>query len=339
MKVKLEDVAREAGVSIATVSRVLNNHPVSEKARLGVEEAIALLDYRPNLTARGLIKGQSFRIGVVVSNMENPYFSSIMNSMELRLRDEGYLCNFASSTTRGEEEIDILRRFLDSGVDGLIIVDVGMKGENSGLYTDLNKQIPVVLINGNPERTDTNLIMVDQEKGMVQVMDYLFKLNHRNIAFVRGAVGGLAFNCKELVYRRMMEERGFPVREDRILRIDDTDHFTAIEETSRAIHNLLEEPDAPTAVFSSNELMALGVMRAAGKMGLRIPQDLSLIAQDNTFLSQITEPAITTVDMNPSRLGVEASEMMLQLLGSSNPSPRRLIFYPDLIIRDSCCEI
>lgn len=339
MKVKLEDVAREAGVSIATVSRVLNNHPVSEKARLGVEEAIARLDYRPNLTARGLIKGQSFRIGVVVSNMENPYFSSIMNSMELRLRDEGYLCNFASSTIRGEEEMDILRRFLDSGVDGLIIVDVGMKVENSGLYADLNRQIPVVLINGNPDRTDTNLIMVDQEKGMAQVMDYLFQLNHRKIAFIRGAAGGLAFDSKEQVYRRMLAEKGCPVREDRILRIDDTDHITAIEETARLTHDLLGAPDAPTAVFTSNELMALGVMRAAGNRGLRIPRDLSLIAQDNTFLSQITEPAITTVDMNTSRLGVEASEMLLQLLNSKNPSPRRLIFYPELIIRDSCSEI
>ena len=183
LKIKLEDVAKKAGVSIATVSRVLNNHPVSEKARRIVEETIAELDYRPNLTARGLIKGQSFRIGVIVSNMENPYYSSIMSSMEFRLREEDYLCNFASSNIRGDEEINILRRFLDSGVDGMIIVDVGTKGENSGLYADLNKQIPVVLINGNPDRMDTNLIMVDQEKGMDQVMNYLFSLNHKKYWF------------------------------------------------------------------------------------------------------------------------------------------------------------
>lgn len=339
MKVKLEDVAREAGVSIATVSRVLNNHPVSDKARIKVEETIARLDYRPNLTARGLSQGKSFRIGVVVSNMENPYFSSIMNSMELRFRKEGYLCNFASSSLRGEEEIDILRRFLDSGVDGLIIVDVGKKGENSGLYADLNRQTPVVLINGNPDRTDTNLIMVDQEKGMEHVMDYLLGLNHRNICFVRGAVSGLAFDCKEKVYRAKMAERGYPVEEKMILRLEDTDHFNTIDLTCDLFTDILGLEGRPSAVFTSNELMALGVIKAVRQMGMTIPEDLSLVAQDNTILSRISEPAMTTIDMNPGRLGTEASEMMLQLLNSSSPSPRRLIFYPELIIRNSCREL
>jgi LacI family transcriptional regulator, galactose operon repressor len=340
LKVKLEDVAREAEVSIATVSRVLNNHPVSEKARLAVEEAIAHLDYRPNLMARGLIKGQSYRIGVIVSNMENPYFSSIMNSMEIRLREEGYLCNFASSYySPKEDELDIVKRFMDSGVDGLIIVDVGEREENSGLYSDLNKQLPVVLINGKPDRTDTNLIMVDQEKGMIEVMNYLFSLNHTDIALIRGSANSMSFNCKETILRSKMKEQGIPVKENRIIHIKDTDHFDAIDETCNNVISILDTPDKPTAVFASNELMALGVIKACKKLGVSIPEDLSLVAHDNTILSQISEPAMTTVDMNTSRLGIESAEMMLQLLNSKNPSPRRLIFYPELIIRESCSEI
>lgn len=335
MKIKLEDVAKKAGVSIATVSRVLNNHPVSEKARKIVEETIAELDYRPNLTARGLIKGQSYRIGVVVSNMENPYYSCIMSSMELRLREAGYLCNFASSSLRGEEEIDILKRFLDSGVDGLIIVDVGTKGENSGLYADLNKQIPVVLINGNPDRMDSNLILVDQEKGMEQVMDYLFELNHTNISFIRGASNGFAFVCKEQVYRKKIENKGLTINENMIVKIEDTDHFDCIDFTCNQALKLLKMPNRPTAIFASNELIALGVMKAAKELGLSIPKDLSLIAHDNTVFSLISHPQMTTVDMNPSRLGIESSEMILQLLNSKQRSPRRLILYPELIIRDS----
>lgn len=335
MKVKLEDVAQKAGVSIATVSRVLNNHPVSEKARVIVEKTIAELDYRPNLTARGLIKGQSFRVGVIISNMENPYFSSIMNSMEIRLRDEGYLCNFASSAHRGEEEINILRRFIDSGVDGLIIVDVGTKGENSGLYAELNKRLPVVIINGNPERMDSNLIIVDQEKGMEHAMEYLFNLNHKKICFIRGVANVYSFVCKENVYLKKMKEKKYHVNKDMIINIHDTDHFDSIDDTCLAIKKLLKSKDRPTAVFASNELMALGVMKAAKELGISIPEDLSLVAHDNTVLSQISTPQMTTVDMNPSRLGIEASEMMLQLLNSKQRSPRRLTLYPELIIRES----
>jgi len=335
LKVKLEDVAKKAGVSIATVSRVLNNHPVSAKARKIVEETIADLDYRPNLTARGLIKGQSYRIGVIVSNMENPYYSSIMSSMEFRLRDDGYLCNFASSSSRGDEETDIIRRFLDSGVDGLIIVDVGTKGEHSGLYADINKQIPVVLINGNPDRLDSNLIMVDQEKGMEQVMNYLFSLNHKKIGFIRGGKNGFAFVCKEQVYRKKLKDYGIEIDESLIVNIDDSDHFDCIDFTAEKVKKILDREDRPTAVFASNELMALGAVKAAKELGLDIPGDISVVAHDNTVFSEISHPKMTTVDMTPSRLGVEASEMMIQLLNSKTRTPRRLILYPELLIRES----
>lgn len=335
MKVKLEDVAREAGVSIATVSRVLNNHPVSEKARTGVEEAIAKLDYRPNLMARGLIKGQSFRIGVIIPNMENPYFSSIMNSMELRLREEGYLCNFASSSFEDDEQ-DIVRRFLDSGVDGLINVDVGLKGDNNSLYANLNREIPVVLINGNPDRTDTNLIIMDQNKGLESAMDYFYKLNHRTIGFVRGATSSLSFEGKEQVYRRKMKEFRLEINENHIYKMPDSDHFEAVDLTCDFFKDAFKKADRPTAVFCSNEIMALGIVKAAGELNIRIPGDLSIIAQDNTILSRISNPRLTTIDMAVSRLGIESAEMMLQLLNSRNPSPRRLIFYPELIERESC---
>jgi len=336
VKAKLGDVAKEAGVSIATVSRVLNAHPVSPEARKRVEEAIANLGYRPNLTARGLIQGKSFRIGVILSNMENPYFSLIMNSMELRLRSEGYLCNFASSSVRKDEEVEIIQRFLDSGIDGLIVVDVDLKKESSGLYADLNRQIPVVLINGNPSRTDTNCIMVDQELGMWRAMDYLFSFGHREIAFVRGSHLSHSFDVKERVFRARMEERGFPVPECRIITIEGPDNFSGIDEAHNKLQDILKSVNRPTAIFCCNEIMALGALKAAKLCSVKVPDDLSIIAQDNTILSRISDPELTTLDMNPSRLGKESAEMMLQLLSSENPSPRRLVFFPDLIIRDSC---
>jgi len=339
LKVKLEDVAREAGVSIATVSRVLNNHPVKESTRLLVEETIARLDYRPNLTARGLIKGTSNRIGVIVSNMENPYFSSIMNTMEIRMREGGYLCNFSSAIDRGKDERDIIARYLDSGVDGLILVDVSSKEENRGLYADLNRVLPVVLINGNPDRDDTNMVIVDQRKGMETAMDYLLSLNHRRITFIRGLLTSMAFDTKEKIYLRKMKEAGVPEEYISILELADPDHFTAIEKTEESILPLLASANPPTAIFASNELLGMGVVNAARKLNLSIPGDLSIVTHDNTYLSRISRPSLTTISLNPPRLGYEAAEMMLQLLKQENPYPRKLIFNPELIIRESCKAI
>ena len=339
MKLKLDDIAQKAGVSVATVSRVLNNKSTSDKTRSIVEKTIADLHYKPKLSNRVILNDKSFRIGVIVSNMENPYYSSIMSSMEITLREKGYLCNFASSGKRGGEEIDILGRFIDSGVDGLIIVDVGNKEENSGLYSDLNRLIPVVLINGNPDRMDSNLILVDQTQGMNETMDYFFKLNHERIAFIRGSSKYFSFECKEQVYIEKMNEKNYPLEPNSIINIDDTDHFDCIDFTSNRLIDILKSKDRPTAIFACNELMGLGVLKAAREVGLSIPKDLSLIAHDNTVLSQISVPKMTTVDLNPSRLGLEAAEMMLQLLNSKIRRPRRLTFYSELLIRGSTLSI
>ena len=335
-KVKLGEVARAAGVSTATVSRVLNNHPVSGKARRVVEEAVAKLDYRPNLLARGLSKGRSGQVGVVVSTMENPYFSSIMNAMEIRFRRDGIICNFASSSRRGDEEVEILQRFLNSGIDGLVVVDVGPQVENSGFYAELNRHVPLVLIHGNPQRTDSNLIMMDQKHGMHLVMDRLLELGHRKIAMIASTKASFAFTIKESVYRDRLKEAGIEVREDFFIRVDDVDHFDTINLTSQVCALSLGGKDPPTAVFASNELMAIGVLNAARQLRLEVPRDLSVITQDNTMLSHISVPRLTTVDMKTSLLGAEAAQMMCQILESGNRHPRRLVFYPELIVRDSC---
>jgi LacI family transcriptional regulator len=336
LKVKLEDVAREAGVSIATVSRVLNNHPVKEATRILVEETIARLDYRPNLTARGLIKGTSNRIGVIISNMENPYFSSIMNNMEIRLREEGYLCNFSSAVSRSNMEREILAQHLDSGVDGIILVDVTSRNENMGLYADLNQSIPVVLINGNPDRHDVSQVIVDQERGMELAMDYLLSLNHKRIAYLRGPKDSYSFEIKEKVYREKLEAAGVEIDPSLIVMMDDADHFSAIETARDIMIPVLKRSDRPTAVFTANEVTGLGVINAARTLKLDIPADLSVMGHDNTYLSRISSPFMTTVDLFPSRLGFEAAEMMLQLLRQDNPYPRRLMFNPELVIRESC---
>ena len=221
-------------------------------------------------------------------------------------------------------------------MDGLILVDVSSKEENMGLYADLNKSIPVVLINGNPDRDDTNLVMVDQRKGMEIAMDYLFSLNHRQIAFIRGLLNSMAFDIKERVYMKKMMEAGLAPGSTTIIEIEDPDHFTAVEKAEELIISLLDSSNRPSAVFASNELLGLGVIKAARKLKLSIPEDLSLIAHDNTYLSRISQPSMTTINLNPPRLGYEAAEMMLQLLKQGNPYPRKLIFNPELIIRESC---
>ena len=141
------------------------------------------------------------------------------------------------------------------------------------------------------------------------------------------------------MYRNKLEQQGITVNEDYIIRMDNTEHYDCIDFTSNKVKEMLLLPNRPTAIFASNELMALGVIKAAKELNISIPEELSVVGHDNTVFSIISNPQMTTVDMNPERLGLESAEMMLQLLNNSNRSPRRLTLYPQLVIRESAASI
>ena len=211
MGIRIEDVAREAGVSTATVSRVINNHPVREKTKEKVLAAMGKLKWEPNLMARGLNTGRGKTVGVVIPSLTNPYFSEIVESIESCLTGVGYLGILVSTgadrSDRAEREVvETLSR---RRVDGIIVVDGTEENNRNGFFTTLAGKLPLVVINGSPRMDGVDLVMTDQASGMVRVLDYLFGLGHRRIAFFRADREASA-DIKMEAYERWLEGKGLP---------------------------------------------------------------------------------------------------------------------------------
>jgi LacI family transcriptional regulator len=339
MKPKLEDVAKQAGVSLATVSRVLNNHPVREETREKVQLAIAEFNYRPNLAARSLTQKRSQTIGIVASSLVNPYHATLVHEMEGTLRAAGYLSIICSSNDSPETEAAIIHSMLDSQVDGIIVAEATPLNTNNGFYREIDTLIPLILINGNPETSTTSQVMVDQQMGMRSAMEYLFSLGHIRIAMLRGRYSP-SYDIKEQTYRQMMAAREYEIPSAYILNIKEANQISAIAEAEQGIASLLASDDkTPTAIFASNEFLATGAIRAILNAGLRVPQDISILAQDNSYISSITNPTITCINMKMPLIGKASAEMLLQLLESNIHEARRLTFYPELIIRESTAVV
>lgn len=338
MKPKLEDVAKACGVSLATVSRVLNNHAVKPETRKRVEQAIEELNYRPNLAARSLIQHASMTIGIVVSSLVNPYHTLLLDAIEKTLRQAGYLSIISCSEDDPSIEVDIVNSLLASQVDGIIVAEATPLNNNNGFFSDLGRQLPLVLINGNPNHVSSSLVMMDQESGMHTVMARLLELGHERIAFVMGS-DSYSFNVKEQVYKRSLEAQGIAVSEELTVLISNPNHYSAIDRCAQGITTLLKDPDTrPTAVFASNEFLGIGAVKAIESAGLRMPEDVSVVAQDNTYLSQTLYPDLSTIDMNMALLGRSAIDMLKQQIDTKDHTPRKLVFFPTFIERGSVGE-
>ena len=335
MKPKLEDVAKSANVSLATVSRVLNNHPVRKETREKVEKAIADLHYRPNLAARSLTQNKTQTIGIVASSLVNPYHATLVHEMEITLRSAGFLSIICSSEDDPATEIDIINSMLDSQVDGIILAEATPLNANNGFYNELNNTIPLILINGNPDVRNISQVVVDQQLGMKSALEYLFTLGHKKIALLRGRFSP-SFDIKEQTYRHLMANHGFDFPESYIINIREANQLNAIDEAYQNVSTLLKSAtNRPTAIVAANDFLGTGALKAIQDEKLLVPNDISLINQDNTYLSTVFHLGITSIHMKMSLVGSATADMMLQLVNSENRESRKLIFYPDLVIRDS----
>ena len=337
MGIRIEDVAREAGVSTATVSRVINNHPVRERTREKVIAAMGKLKWEPNLMARGLNTGRGRTVGVVVPSLTNPYFSEIVESIETCLTGVGYLGILMStgadrSDAREREVVETLAR---RGVDGIIVVDGTDENNHNGFFSALAGRLPLVVINGSPSLDGVDLVMTDQASGMVKVLDYLYSLGHRRIAFFRADREASA-DIKMEAYLRWLEVKGLPDDPGLIVRFAGVNRSRILVEMEESVYSWISRlEEKPSALFACNELMALGALRGLEKAGFAVPRDISLVGHDNTPYASLVKPALTTVEMKMSELGGAAARRIIDRIEGRGTEPQRILFSPELIIRNS----
>jgi len=341
LAVRIEDVAREAGVSTATVSRVINNQGVREKTRERVISAMEKLKWEPNLAARSLMTGKGRSVGVVIPSLTNPYFSEIVESIETCLTAEGYLGILVSSGSdrSDEREREVTETLIKRQVDGIILVDGTYENNHNGFLVSVARKLPLVVINGVPGLEGVDLVMTDQARGMVKVLDYLYELGHRRIAFFRADREASA-DVKMDAYARWHIEKGLTVDPAMIVRFTEVNRSRILGEMEEAVYRWIGAlAEKPTALFACNELMALGAVRGIEKAGLTVPGDISLVGHDNTPYASLLKPALTTVEMKMGELGRTAARRMIDRLEGRGTEPQRISFSPELIIRQSTAPV
>lgn len=329
----IKDIAKMTGVSIATVSRVINgNYPVSAEAKEKVLKAIDQLDYKPNAVARSLKMEASNTIGILISDIANPFFTHIAKAVEKVVSKDKYNIIICSTEEDAKNEVDYLRMLVEKRVDGIIL---SSSCENDILVREIKKLgIPVVLIDRSIEGIELDFVADDSFHGAYTLVKYLIDLGHRDIAIIDGPHSISTGSDRLKGYLTAHEQAGFKPRKELMYNGSYSQEY-GYETACR----LFKEMRPATAIFAANNLIAKGVIIAANEMQKSFPEDVSLVCfGDSEFVKLITPP-VTCIVQKPVDIGTKAGELILKRISQKAGSREKIIFQPELFIGRSCRKV
>ena len=326
----MRDVAELAGVSLTTVSHVINRTRfVSDDVTGRVLTAMEQLQYRPNELARSLRRGQTNTLGLILPDSANPYFAEIGHAIEATSSELGYnviLCNTHGDETKEEHYVNVLR---NKQVDGILFVAAGDQAQS--IIPTLGEDFPVLLVDRELVGVRTDVISVDNHLGGLLAGRHLLELGHRRIACISGPSRVRPSAERISGYTQALEEAGLSFDPD-LFRMGDFHPNSGYQATL----DLLQLPDPPTAIFTCNDLMAIGVIRAASELGLRVPDDLSLVGFDDIELASYTIPPLTTISQPINQMGaIAAKTLITHIEEDGSPEPTRRLLPVELVVRGS----
>jgi DNA-binding LacI/PurR family transcriptional regulator len=332
MKPTIYDVAKKAGVSISTVSRVINNTGrISEKTRKKVLEVMETLRYQPSVVASALTGKRTRTIGLIIPDVANPFFAEISRKVEDRGRELGFnllMCNTDNNPETEEMYLSLLKQ---KSVDGIII---GTTTKNSTLLKELlEENFPVALIAQDIPELVIDAVTVDDFLGGYQATSHLVSLGHKKIAIMLGNLSRSSDKYRLQAYRQVLEKNDLGYDEKLVIYTD-----YSMEDAKRAALELLNSPERPTAIFACFDSLAIGVYQAAKELGLNIPNDLSVVGFDNTILASIVDPPLTTIAQPIDEMGRQVMDLLIREIKGEKTTKQRVILPPELIIRKSTKE-
>lgn len=334
----IKGIAKIAGVSTATVSRVLNNYPsVSEKTRQKVKEVIFALDYYPNALARGLKTRTSKTIGLLLPEIQNMFIPAVTFGLEEILKENGYSVLLAYTFYDDEEECRSILTFAERKID--VLVHIGTR-ENSEKRTDFMTNvlgdIPLFFINDIISKENAYCIYNDEEEGAYQATKHLIEQGHTKIAFINGNPLYTSYFNKRKGFLRAMGEEGLPFNPS--FYADYQENLQDIyqpAEAYRLVKRIMELNSPPTAFFAASDLLAIGLIRYLHEKKIPIPEGCSVVGFDNIPIAQHTYPPLTTVDQKPRELGQFTGRLILKVIKEGPVPQKHYAFVPTLIIRES----
>ena len=278
------DVAKKAQVSVATVSRVVNgNYPVKDSTRRKVLEAIRDLKYIPNIQARELNTQRSSIIGIIVPSLFNTFFAEVVNGIESFTASSGYSLLLTYTKDNPISEKRCMNELLMRNVSGIINISPNTEKVASDFFDQIAERMPMVFINSYVKRPAISYVNNDEQIGTKIALEYLISLGHKNICFIRGDRSD-SYEFKQNAYEEIMKKM-HNFREDYILNIGAGNSIETVELTAEKVVETLQEKKEITAIFSCNDLMGIGAVNGCHRLGIKVPQDMSVMGFDNILLS------------------------------------------------------
>lgn len=332
----IKDIAKQANVSIATVSRVINKHPdVSDETRKKIIKIMAEKNYKPNTIARSLSTRISKQIGVFFtdhynSGLQHPFFREVIYGMEKALGENGYDLVYFTNRRWGDN-FSYLEKCKDRHVDGVVLM--GVLKDDPNLNNLLSSSIPVVFVDIDIISENASYVISDNVSGAKKAVKYLYNLGHTKIGTILGINITKSTQDRFLGYKLALEELEINYNSDWVVNGDYTE-----EGSYQAIKKLLKLDQLPTAIFCQSDKMAIGAMNALEDSGHKVPEDFSIIGYDDIEVSRYVKPALTTIAQNKFKMGKVAAEMLVNMI-KENKSVSPSILPVNLKERDSCKKI
>lgn len=328
MKPTIYDVAEKAGVSIATVSKVVNNTGrISEKTRNKVIKIMKDLDYQPSSVAAALTGKQTFTIGVLVPDISNAFFAEVARALENNAREIGYAIILCSTDYQSERERDYLDLLIKKQVDGIIIAT---EPEDWKAYKNLQKkEIPHLMFSVDSPGFSSHIVTTDDIRGGYMAGRYLLDQGHKDIAII-AEINRASGRMRLEGFKHSLADEGIVLKDEWTLYT-----MSKIDHAKDAARKILQLENRPTAVFASTDLIAATFINEARKLQIRIPDDLSIVGFDNTIYAELADPGLTTIAQPTQELAHFAMEQLLKLIKDPKIPQQRILLSPTLVERKS----
>ncbi len=322
----IKDVAEAAGVSTATVSRVLSNGlHVRPEVRERVKAAVERLDYRPNLVARSLRSQQSTTIGLIVSDIRNPFFTSLSRAVEDTMYEQGFSVLLCNTDEQPEKEAIYLNLMRDTSIAGVIISPTR---RTVASFTDSNNPFPVVVVDRSIPNVDVDAVLLDNVDAAYRLTTHLIEQGYRRIgALCSDMSTGLE---RQTGYEKALREHGLALRAEHVKYVP-----PKMEAGYAAALKMIDTAEPSDALFTVNSLLAAGALQAIQERHLTIPDDIALVTFDETTWASLVQPAITLIAQPTYEIGQTAAELLLQRIADPGRSTRQVILKGQLLVRGS----
>ena len=327
---RIKDIARLAGVSTATVSHVLNKTRfVTDETKRRVLTAIEKVGYTPNIHARNLASGQSRTLGLIISDITNPFFPDLVKSIQEKSLELGYDVIVLNTNYEPERDVPYVQRLLELQVRGVMILTTEM--DMSVIERLSSRRIAVAFLDIGRVGPHTSNIRVDYEHGVHEAVEHLLQLGHRQIAFISGPVHFKSAEFRRSAFISTMKQHRSSLHTEPVIFEGDF----KLESGEQAVKELLAQKPRPTGIIAANDLMAIGALRELSRAGLRVPQEISVIGFDDIWLAKLTEPPLTTVMIPRAEIGAAAVEAVLRNNGEADRPGHEIRIPTRLLVRQS----